>query len=68
MNKNKTFLVMAILIFGLGQLYGICAAQQVDCESIWWRPGHGETWYEDNPTYFDSRDDTASWDFSTPEA
>ncbi|MBD3252719.1 serine hydrolase [Candidatus Pacearchaeota archaeon] len=38
------------------------------CEEIWWRPGHGETWYEDNPTYFDSNNDTASWDFSTPEA
>ncbi|MCK4794344.1 MAG: serine hydrolase [Desulfobacteraceae bacterium] len=29
---------------------------------------YAHTWYEDNPTYFDSRDDTASWDFSTPEA
>ncbi|RME06119.1 MAG: class C beta-lactamase-related serine hydrolase [Deltaproteobacteria bacterium] len=41
---------------------------EVDCESIYMRPGHGETFYENNPTYLDRTDDTSSWTFSTPEA
>lgn len=28
----------------------------------------GGSWYESNPTYTDPRDDTADWQFSTPEA
>ena len=28
----------------------------------------GGSWYEDNPTYVDPRDDSADWRFSTPEA
>lgn len=41
--------------------------REVDCETIWWRPGHGKTFYESNPTYYDDYDDTSDWDFSTPE-
>ena len=41
--------------------------QEVNCEAIWWRPGHGKTFYEFNPTYYDDYDDTGDWDFSTPE-
>jgi CubicO group peptidase (beta-lactamase class C family) len=39
----------------------------VDCENIWDRRLHGKTFYESNPTYIDPYDDTAEWDFSTPE-
>ncbi|MEO3856418.1 serine hydrolase [Acrocarpospora sp. B8E8] len=38
----------------------------VDCDTIWRRTGSG--WYESNPSYTDSRDDTADWQFSIPEA
>jgi CubicO group peptidase (beta-lactamase class C family) len=30
-------------------------------------PSRLQSWYEDNPTYFDSRDDSADWQFSSPE-
>ena len=40
----------------------------VDCDNIWWSPNHGVSFYEDNPTYIDSRDDTADWNFSDPES
>ncbi len=38
----------------------------VDCEKIYQRPLHGKTFYEENPTYKDPRDDTGDWVFSTP--
>lgn len=38
-----------------------------DADDIWQTPSHGE-WYEWNPTYVDSYDDTGDWLFSTPEA
>jgi len=38
----------------------------VDCEKIYQRPLHGQTFYEHNPTYKDSRDNTGDWVFSTP--
>jgi CubicO group peptidase (beta-lactamase class C family) len=37
----------------------------VDCEAIFDRPGHGETFYEDNPTYIDDRE-LGEWRLSTP--
>jgi CubicO group peptidase (beta-lactamase class C family) len=43
------------------------SSTSVDCEAIWQRPGHGTTFYENNPTYVDPIDDSASWTFSTPE-
>ncbi len=49
-----------------------------DCDAIYDWPGHGDYWYEwtpngvnppwRNPTQTDPRDDTADWNFSTPEA
>ncbi|WP_321390127.1 serine hydrolase [Emcibacter sp.] len=42
------------------------ADMTVDCEKIYQRPGHGQTFYEENPTYKDTRDDNAAWVFSTP--
>jgi CubicO group peptidase (beta-lactamase class C family) len=38
---------------------------QVDCEAIFDRPGHGETFYEDNPTYIDDRA-LPEWRLSAP--
>jgi CubicO group peptidase (beta-lactamase class C family) len=38
---------------------------QVDCEAIFDRPGHGETFYEDNPTYIDDRE-LPEWRLSAP--
>ena len=45
----------------------IIPENEVDCEEIWWWSGHGENFYEDNPTYIDDVDDTAFWNFSSPE-
>ena len=42
------------------------ATLHVDCEKIYQRPLHGKTFYEENPTYKDPRDDTGDWMFSTP--
>ena len=39
----------------------------VDCNAIYQCPTHGKQWYEDNPTYTDPEDDSASWRFSTPQ-
>jgi CubicO group peptidase (beta-lactamase class C family) len=39
----------------------------VDCEQIYQTAGHGKSFYEQNPTYFDSRDLTASLGFASPE-
>jgi len=38
---------------------------QVDCEAIFDRPGLGETFYEDNPTYIDDRE-LPEWRLSAP--
>jgi len=38
----------------------------VDCDAIYQRPGHGETFYEDNPTYVDEREIT--WRLTSPGA
>lgn len=40
-------------------------AVRVDCEAIFDRPGNGETFYEDNPTYIEEREPPA-WRLSTP--
>lgn len=49
-----------------------------NCDAIYDWPGHGDYWYEwtpngvspqwRNPTQTDPRDDTADWNFSSPEA
>jgi CubicO group peptidase (beta-lactamase class C family) len=38
---------------------------QVDCDAIFDRPGLGQTFYEDNPTYIDERE-LPEWIVSTP--
>lgn len=38
---------------------------QVDCDAIFDRPGAGQTFYEDNPTYTDERE-LRGWSVSTP--
>ena len=38
----------------------------IDCGTIWQASDSG--FYDDNPTHIDTIDDTADWDFSTPEA
>ncbi|HKE18346.1 MAG TPA: serine hydrolase, partial [Kofleriaceae bacterium] len=38
---------------------------QVDCDAISGRPGGGQTFYEDNPTYIDERE-PPGWNVSTP--
>jgi CubicO group peptidase (beta-lactamase class C family) len=38
---------------------------EVDCEAIFDRPGHGESFYEDNPTYIDARE-LPRWRLSAP--
>ena len=38
---------------------------QVDCEAIFDRPGLGDTFYEDNPTYIDDRE-VPEWRLSAP--
>ena len=37
----------------------------IDCEAIFDRPGQGETFYEDNPTYIDDRE-LPEWRLSAP--
>ena len=39
-------------------------APMVDCDAIFQRPGHGETFYEDNPTYADERE--IDWRLTSP--
>ena len=37
-----------------------------DSETLWQTPTHGQ-WYEANPTYIDSYDDTSDRQFSSPK-
>jgi CubicO group peptidase (beta-lactamase class C family) len=48
---------------------GAASSLTVDCENIWVRQDdpRNRFFYESNPTYIDPYDDTAEWDFSTPE-
>ncbi|MFC1853492.1 serine hydrolase domain-containing protein [candidate division CSSED10-310 bacterium] len=42
-------------------------SSEFDCDKIYMRPGHGETFYEANPTYYDPNDDSAWLPKATPE-
>ncbi len=53
----------ALLIAGAPAL---AKASGVDCSAIYQTPEHGKSFYEQNPTYADPRDDTADWSFSDP--
>ena len=46
---------------------GLAAASAVDCERIYQAPGHGTWFYEENPTYFDTRNETGALPSATPE-
>ena len=39
----------------------------IDCEAIYQAPGHGEWFYEENPTYFDPRNETGALPSAKPE-
>ena len=77
--KNAILLFAALIIF---QLVFACGDAQplippedqpppdykTYCDSIGIRADGGSGFYEDNPTYFDYRDDTGDWAFSNPSS